>query len=49
MSNKFVEIVKEKMAEIRKQREQDKSGPAPDFTFERKPQAQRESEKPVKH
>ncbi|MEX0738353.1 MAG: hypothetical protein WD071_03320 [Pseudohongiella sp.] len=47
MSDKFADIVKEKMAEIKKQREQDKGQSAPEFKINRE-QAP-ESDKPVKH
>ncbi|KKO11893.1 hypothetical protein [Pseudohongiella sp.] len=47
MSNKFVELVKEKMADIKKQREQDNGKTAPEIRIEREQKP--ESDEPVKH
>lgn len=47
MSDKFVEIAKAKMAEIKKQREQDEGKTAPEIKINREPKA--DTEKPVKH
>lgn len=47
MSDKFVEIAKEKMAEIRKQREQDEGKTAPEIKISREPKP--ETDMPVKH
>lgn len=49
MSDKFVEIVKEKMAEIRKQREQDNGKTAPEISIDREPASAGKTDKPVKH
>jgi hypothetical protein len=49
MSDKFAEIVKEKMAEIKKQREQDNGKSAPEIRISREPDAETEPEQPVKH
>ncbi len=49
MSDKFAEIVKEKMAEIRKQREQDNGNTAPEIRINREPEAREKTDKPVQH
>jgi hypothetical protein len=55
MSNKFIDLIKEKLAETKKQREQDKGKAAPDFQINREPESEPVSEseqakeKPVKH
>jgi len=54
MSNKFIEIVKEKMAQIKKQGKQDEGKTAPEFTFDRAPEteeaeAETKTETPTKH
>jgi len=48
MSDKFVDLIKEKMAETKKQREQDKGKPAPDFQINREPKTEEKQEQ-VKH
>ncbi len=49
MSNKFVELIKEKMADIKKQREQDDGKTAPEIRIEREPETENKTDKPVKH
>jgi len=49
MSNKFVEIIKEKMADIKKQREQDNGKTAPEIRIEREPETENKPDEPVKH
>tara|TARA_R100001039_G_C1850892_1_gene111206 strand:- start:1063 stop:1212 length:150 start_codon:yes stop_codon:yes gene_type:complete len=49
MSDKFAEIVKEKMAEIKKQRDQDNGKTAPEIRINREPEAGNKTDKPVQH
>lgn len=49
MSDKFVDLVKEKMAEIRKQSEQDNGNTAPEIRISREPETEADDEPPVKH
>lgn len=49
MSDKFAEIVKEKMAQIKSQREQENGKTAPEIRINREPDSETETDKPVKH